>query len=230
MNKGIKGYFITGLLVVVPLYISVYVLSLIVGFMDNAFNILPKALRPDTYLPVHIPGQGILFTLIGIFVVGVLTANILGQRLMDLTDNLISRVPILKSVYTATKQLMETFFAKGQGGFRKVVLVEFPRQGIYSIGFVTGKTRGEVKDVTPEGTISIFLPTTPNPTSGFYIVARESEVLPLKMKVEEAFKVLMSGGMIMPGDSELRALARKSGQKKSGPETTGPDKGPEPGA
>lgn len=209
MKKGLRGYFITGLLVVVPLYITVYVLTLIAGFMENAVNVLPRFLRPDTYLPFHFPGQGIVFTILGVLVVGVLTANFLGQKLLGLTDRFMAKVPIVSVVYKSTKQLMETFFAKDHEGFRKVVLVEFPRKGVYSMGFVTGKTRGELLEKTPEGTVSIFMPTTPNPTSGFYIVARESDVIPLGMSVEDAFKVLMSGGMIVPAYGEHKDPLRR---------------------
>lgn len=197
-KKGLKGYFITGLFVVVPLYITVYVLTLIVGFMDSAVNVLPRFLRPDTYLPFHFPGQGIVFTLLGILVIGVLTTNLLGQRLLGLTDRLVYKVPIVSIIYKSTKQLMETFFAKDHEGFRRVVLVEFPRKGVYSMGFVTGKARGELLHKAGEGKLSIFMPTTPNPTSGFYIVVDKDEVIPLGMNVEDAFKVLMSGGMIVP--------------------------------
>lgn len=203
-KKGLKGYFITGLLVVVPLYITVYVLTLIVGFMDSAVNVLPRFLRPDTYLPFHFPGQGIVFTLLGILVIGVLTTNLLGQKLLGLTDRLVYRVPIVSIIYKSTKQLMETFFAKDHEGFRRVVLVEFPRKGVYSMGFVTGKAKGELADKAGEDTLSIFMPTTPNPTSGYYIVVRKEDVIPLGMTVEDAFKVLMSGGMIVPAYGEYK--------------------------
>lgn len=198
MRKGLKGYFVTGLLVVVPLYITVYVLTLIVRFMDNIFTIVPAFLQPDTYLPFHIPGLGIFFTIAGIFIVGVLATNIFGKWLLDIAERIVARLPILRMVYNASKQFLETFFSKEHDGFRKVVLVEFPRKGAYSIGFLTGKTRGEVKEKTPENTVNVFLPTTPNPTSGFYIIVLESEVIPLDMKVEDAFKVLMTGGMVVP--------------------------------
>ncbi len=199
MKKGLKGYFVTGLLVVVPLYITIYVLSLIVRFMDNIFTILPGFLQPDSYLPFHIPGLGIFFTIAGIFIVGVLATNIFGKWLLEITERVVAKLPILRVVYNATKQFLETFFSKEHEGLRKVVLVEFPRKGAWSVGFLTGKTRGEVKDKTPENTVNVFLPTTPNPTSGFYIIVHESEIIPLEMKVEDAFKVLMTGGMVVPG-------------------------------
>jgi uncharacterized membrane protein len=212
-KKGFKGYFITGLLVVVPLYLTVYVLTLIVRFMDSLVNILPRILRPDTYLPFHLPGQGIVFTVLGVFVVGVLTTNFFGQKLLGLTDRLMARVPLLSTVYNSSKQLLETFLSKEHEGFRKVVLVEFPRKGVHSMGFITGRTTGELKEkASAEATaLNIFVPTTPNPTSGYYIVAKESEVIALDMSVEDAFKVLMSGGMITPDYDSDADLDRGEG-------------------
>lgn len=198
MRKGFKRYFITGLLVVVPLYITVYVLTLIVGFMDNIFNILPMTLRPDTYLPVRIPGQGIVFTIIGIFLVGVIATNIFGKRLFAIGERMLLRVPVLRIVYNASKQFMETFFSSERDGFRKVVLVEFPRKGVYSIGFVTGRAKGELQHKVHEGSISVFMPTAPNPTSGFLIIVEEADTIPMEMSIEDAFKVVMTGGMVVP--------------------------------
>lgn len=204
MNKGIKGYFITGLLIVVPLYLTIYVLTLIVRFMDNIFFILPEALQPDTYLAYHIPGLGIFFTLAGVFIVGVLTTNFLGKKILDFAEGFMARVPVVRIVYNSTKQLMETFFKKENEGFRKVVLIEFPKAGVYSVGFLTGKVRGELKDKTDENNVSIFLPCTPNPTTGYYIVAPEKDVIYLDMKVEDAFKLIMTGGLVVPNNDEFK--------------------------
>jgi len=198
MRKGLKRYFITGLLVVVPLYITVYVLTLIVGFMDNIFSVLPITLRPDTYLPVRIPGQGIVFTIIGIFIVGVIATNILGKRLFAIGERALLRVPVVRIVYNASKQFMETFFSGERDGFRKVVLVEFPKKGVYSIGFITGRAKGELQQDVHEKPITLFMPTAPNPTSGYLIVVEEASTIPLKMSVEDAFKVVMTGGMVVP--------------------------------
>lgn len=194
----VKSYFITGLLVVVPLYISIYVITLIVGFVDGVVNLLPAPVHPHTYLP-GIPGTGFIFTIIGIFIVGALTSNFAGKRLLALAERLLARIPVLRMLYNGTKQFMETFFAKDQQGFRKVVLIEFPRKGVYSVGFVTGKAGGEIRDKTFDaGTVNVFLPTTPNPTSGFYMIVPEKDVVYLDMKVEDAFKVIMTGGMVVP--------------------------------
>ncbi|MBI5467588.1 MAG: DUF502 domain-containing protein, partial [Deltaproteobacteria bacterium] len=182
MSKGIKGYFLTGLLVVLPVYLTVYVLSIIVGFMDKIFTIMPAALQPDHYLPFHIPGLGIIVTFIGVFLVGVLTTNLLGKKMLGLAEGLMGRLPLVRPIYNSTKQLMETFLKKDNEGFKKVVLIEFPKAGVYSVGFLTGKVREELKARTGEDNVSIFIPCTPNPTTGYYIVARESDVIYLDMK------------------------------------------------
>lgn len=207
MNKGFKRYFIAGLLVVVPLYISIYVLSLIVGFMDSILLILPRPLQPDNYLPFHIPGLGILVTVAVVFLVGLIATNFFGKRLLGMTEKVLSKVPVVRIVYNASKQFMETFFSGSNQGFRKVVLVQFPRQGQYSVGFLTGKLNGELKHKSHENGVTVFVPTTPNPTTGFLIIVKESEIVPLDMKVEDAFKVIMTGGMVVPNNEEFKAAA-----------------------
>jgi uncharacterized membrane protein len=198
VRKSIKRYFITGLLIVVPLYLSVYVFILLVGFMDSLFDFLPPFLRPETYLPFYVPGTGIIITIIGIFVVGLLAANLLGRKLVDIGEKILARIPFLWTVYKGTKQFMETFFARQREGFRRVVLIEYPRKGLFSIGFVTGKTMGEIQARTEQRMINLFIPTTPNPTSGYYIAIPEKDVIPLTMTVEDAFKVIMTAGMVVP--------------------------------
>ncbi len=200
MRKSIRRYFITGLLVVVPLYLSVYVFLLIVGFMDSLLDFLPPSFRPETYLPFHVPGIGIVATLAGIFVVGLLTANLLGRKLVDIGEKILAKIPFLWTVYKGTKQFMETFFARQREGFRRVVLIEYPRRGLYSIGFVTGKTMGEIQAKTEDKMLNLFIPTTPNPTSGYYIVIPEKDIIPLSMTVEDAFKIIMTAGMVVPGE------------------------------
>ena len=200
MRKSIRRYFITGLLVVVPLSLSVYVFLLIVGFMDSLLNFLPPSFRPETYLPFHVPGMGIVATLVGIFVVGLLAANLLGRKLVDIGEKILAKIPFLWTVYKGTKQFMETFFARQREGFRRVVLIEYPRRGLYSIGFVTGKTMGEIQAKTEDKMLNLFIPTTPNPTSGYYIVIPEKDIIPLTMTVEDAFKIIMTAGMVVPGE------------------------------
>lgn len=213
MKKGLRSYFIAGLLVVVPLYITVYVLSLIVSFMDGVFLLMPSAFHPDNFLPVHVPGLGIIVTLVLILIVGVIATNFLGKRLLGIGEKALSKIPVLRIVYNATKQFMETFFTKEHQGFRRVVLVEFPRAGLYSIGFVTNKPSGEIKHKVREDMISVFIPTTPNPTTGFFIVVSEKEVITLEMKVEDAFKIIMTGGMVFPNNEEFKTVMQQSPAK-----------------
>jgi uncharacterized membrane protein len=205
MTKMFRGYFMTGLLVVVPLYLSYYVLSIIVNSMDSMLTLLPVSLRPDTYLPFHVPGLGIIFTVFGIFMIGLLTTNYLGKTILSLTEKGMARLPVVRMVYNATKQFMETFFSQENQGFRKVVLIEFPRKGLYSMGFMTSRVNGEIKHrTTSEPSVCVFVPTTPNPTSGYFAVLPEKDVIYLDMKVEDAFKVIMTGGMVIPNNDEFK--------------------------
>lgn len=210
MTKIFRRYFITGLLVVVPLYFSYYVLSAIVNYMDSILTLLPVSMRPDTFLPFHVPGLGIIFTVAVIFLIGVLTTNFLGKSLLNLTEKVMARVPVVRMVYNATKQFMETFFSQGNDSFKKVVLIEFPRKGLWSMGFLMSKITGEMQyKTTNEPSVCVFVPTTPAPTSGFFVVMAEKEVIVLDMKVEDAFKVIMTGGMVVPNNDEFKTVVPK---------------------
>jgi uncharacterized membrane protein len=210
VTKIFRRYFITGLLVVVPLYFSYYVLSAIVNYMDSILTLLPVSMRPDTFLPFHVPGLGIIFTVAVIFLIGVLTTNFLGKSLLNLTEKVMARVPVVRMVYNATKQFMETFFSQGNDSFKKVVLIEFPRKGLWSMGFLMSKITGEMQyKTTNEPSVCVFVPTTPAPTSGFFVVMAEKEVIVLDMKVEDAFKVIMTGGMVVPNNDEFKTVVPK---------------------
>ncbi len=200
-KRTIRGYFITGLLIVVPAYITIYILRIIVGFLGSFTRVFPEWLRPETYLPYSFPGLEIAITIVGIFLLGVVATNFLGRALIKFSERLIDKIPFLRTVYRGSKQFMETFFSGERDGFSSVVMVEYPRKGIYCIAFVTSKTKGEVQNITKEPTINLFLPTTPNPTSGFYLVVPEADTIALKMSVEDAFKVIMTGGMVVPSEN-----------------------------
>jgi len=205
MTKIFRRYFVTGLLVVVPLYISYYVISAIVNYMDRILDLLPVSFRPATYLPFHVPGLGIIFTVAAIFLIGLLTTNFLGKSLVRLTERIMDKVPVVRMVYNATKQFMETFLTQEHQGFRKVVMIEFPKKGVWAMGFMTGKVTGEMQHrTTDEQMVCIFVPTTPNPTSGYFAMLPEKDVISLDMKVEDAFKVIMTGGMVIPNNDEFR--------------------------
>lgn len=200
VRASLKRRFLTGLLVVVPLYFTYYIISVLVNFMDRLLSFLPARFHPDTYLPFHIPGLGVIFTFFFILLVGIFATNFFGKRMVEVWEALLVRIPLIRSVYSASKQLIEAFFVTNREGFRRVVLVEYPRKGVYVLGFVTGVTEGEIQRVTDEKVVNIFLPTTPNPTSGFYILVPEKDTIPLNMGVEDAFKLIISGGMVTPKD------------------------------
>jgi len=199
--KELKKYFFTGLLVVVPLYITVYIFAVIVTAMDNVLNFLPWFLNPRNLMPFNLPGMGVFFTIFGVLVVGLITQNFFGKKLVEFGEAMLARIPFLRIIYNASKQFLETFLSWHKDEYSNVVIVQYPRKGLYTLGFVTGNTRGELRERVSAPTKSIFIPTTPNPTSGFYLMVPEADLIPLDMNVEDAFKVIMTGGIVMPDAS-----------------------------
>ncbi len=201
LKKLFKDYFLTGLIVVIPGYISVVIIVALVRKMDGIINLLPPKYHPDTYLPFHIPGLGFIFTIILIFLVGILFANIIGKKILKfLEDKLVTKIPLVRTIYKSSKNIIETVFSDKSQSFKEVVLVEYPRKGCFALAFITSylENNSELKRNinSREKILSIFLPTTPNPTSGFLLYLPESEVIKLKMDVETAFKIIISGGII----------------------------------
>jgi uncharacterized membrane protein len=197
----LKNYFLTGLLVVVPAAMTLLVVRWLVGFMDSLLlAVLPEALRPERLYGIPVPGIGLLATLLLILLIGVLAANIFGRSLVTFSERQVDRIPLVKGIYTLFKQVSDTVLNRDRGAFRKVVLIEYPRKGIWAVAFVTGVTKGEVQQITEQKLVNIFVPTTPNPTSGFYILLPENDMVELSMTVEEAFKLIISGGMVTPPD------------------------------
>jgi len=201
--KELKKYFFTGLLVVVPLYITAYIFAVIVTAMDNVLNFLPWFLNPRNLMPFNLPGMGVFFTIFGILVVGLITQNFFGKKLVDFGEAILAKIPFLRIIYNASKQFLETFLSWQKDEYSNVVIVQYPRKGLYTLGFVTGNTKGELRNKVPSPTKSIFIPTTPNPTSGFYLMVPEADLIPLDMNVEDAFKVIMTGGIVMPDVSPI---------------------------
>jgi uncharacterized membrane protein len=195
----LKKYFLTGLLVLIPISLSIYILKIVSTTADRFVDLLPPRYNPGTYLPFHIPGLGFIITLIVIFLVGLVTANFVGRKLVDGIGLLFSRIPLVRSIYTGAKEIVQTFILDRSSQFRQVVLVEYPRKGTYCIAFVTGSPKGELASKVGGDLLNLFVPTTPNPTSGFYILVSREETIPLKISVEDAFKLIMSAGMSMPG-------------------------------
>ena len=191
-----RRHFLTGLLVIVPLWLTYVVVASIVGFMDNLIEVLPRRVHPSTYLPFRIPGLGLIVTLAVIQLVGLLSANLMGRKVVKIYESVLDRIPFVRSIYVGIKQLLEQVLSDKSDRFRRAVLVEYPRHGIYSIGFVTGTAGGVAQRKTPEKVMNIFIPTTPNPTSGYYLLIPEKDLIPLDITVEQAFKLIVSAGMV----------------------------------
>ena len=197
-SQLIKRYFITGLLIWVPLVITGWVLSLIVSTLDQSLRLLPEAVHPQSLFGFAIPGAGALLTLAMILLTGLLAANFIGQKLVGWWDKLLARIPVVNSVYKAVKQVSDTLFAPNGNAFRKALLVQYPRQGSWTIAFLTGQPGGDLVNHLEGQYVSVYVPTTPNPTSGFFLMMPAREVVELDMTVDEALKYIISMGVVAP--------------------------------
>ncbi len=193
-----KKYFITGLLVLVPLFITVWVISGLVGMMDQSLFLLPETWRPKAQLGLEIPGMGAILTLLIIFVTGVIATNFFGKRMILVWEALLARVPVVKSIYASVKQVSDTLFSDSGNAFRQAVLVQFPRPGVWTIAFVTGKPGGDVANHLSGDYLSVYVPTTPNPTGGYFLMLPRADVVELDMSVDEALKYIISMGVVAP--------------------------------
>ena len=193
-----KKYFITGLLVLVPLFITVWVISGLVGMMDQSLLLLPETWRPKAQLGLEIPGMGAILTLLIIFVTGVIATNFFGKRLILVWEALLARVPVVKSIYASVKQVSDTLFSDSGNAFRQAVLVQFPRPGVWTIAFVTGKPGGDVANHLSGDYLSVYVPTTPNPTGGYFLMLPRADVVELDMSVDEALTYVISMGSVSP--------------------------------
>ncbi len=198
MKNSIKSIFFTGLAVVIPLGLTIYIFIFLINTMDRLFMIMPEKFHPSELVGVHIPGLGIIVTLLLIFIIGLITRSYLGDKIVRFSEGVLDRIPLVRSVFHALKQVVNSILGDKSSSFRQVVLLEFPRLGIYSIAFVTGVRNGEVELKTGKKCISVFVPTTPNPTTGFFMMVPEAELKPLDMTVEEAFVLIMSVGIVTP--------------------------------
>lgn len=207
-----KKYFITGLLIWVPLAITVWVLHLIVSTMDQSLLLLPASLRPENLLGFHVPGIGAILTLVVVFLTGLVTANIIGQRLVRFWEGVLGRIPVVKSVYYSVKQVSDTLFSSSGEAFRKALLVEYPRKGAWTIAFQTGTPGQDVANYLRGEYLSIYVPTTPNPTSGFFLMVPRSDVIELEMSVDEALKYIISMGVVVPPARRNGASQARSSQ------------------
>ena len=194
-----KRYFITGLLIWVPLGITFWVLRLLIGTMDQTLLLLPKSFRPEAIFGFYIPGFGVILTLLVVFLTGLFTTNIIGQRLLMFWEGLLSRIPVVKSIYYSVKQVSDTLFSSNGEAFRKALLVQYPREGSWTVAFLTGQPGGDVANHLQGDYVSVYVPTTPNPTSGFFLIMPRKDVIELDMSVDDALKYIISIGVVPPG-------------------------------
>lgn len=193
-----RKYFITGLLILVPLAITLWVLNLVISTMDQSLLLLPETWRPAHWLGHNIPGLGAILTLLIVFLTGLAARNFIGRRLVLLWEGLLTRIPVVKSIYSSVKQVSDTLFSPSGNAFRKAVLIQYPRQGSWTIAFLTGAPGGEVKNHLQGDFISVYVPTTPNPTSGFFLMLPRADAIELDMSVDAALKYIVSMGVVAP--------------------------------
>ncbi len=198
----LKRYLIAGLLVWLPLGVTVLVIRLLVNFMDKLLVFIPMEYHPDTLLGFHIPGLGVVLAVLVVLITGVIVANFFGRQLVAAWESLLGRIPLVRTIYHSVKQVAVTIFSSQGKSFRKVLLIEYPRKGIYTLAFQTGDAVAEVREKSGREVINVFVPTTPNPTSGFFIMVPEEDVQVLDMSIDEALKMIMSLGVIVPGGKE----------------------------
>jgi len=210
MLAPLRRYLIAGLLVWLPLAATILVVRGLVGFLDSTLLLLPRDYQPDVLLGFHIPGLGVVLTVAVVLLTGLAAANLFGKRLVRVWEALLNRIPLVRSVYSAVKQLAETMFSNGQS-FRKVLLIESPRKGTWTLAFQTSAEVGEAQLKTGRDVINVYVPTTPNPTSGFFLMVPKEEVVELEMSVDEGLKMLISMGAVVPPYGPAQTAALKEG-------------------
>ena len=198
---AIRRWLLAGLLVLVPLAVTVWLLNWIIGTLDQTLQILPGDWHPDKLLGFHIPGFGVLLALAIVLLIGAVATNFLGKKLVSWWDALLSRIPIVRSIYSSVKQVSDTLFSENGNAFRKALLVQWPRAGVWTIGFQTGMPGGDVINHLQGEYLSVYVPTTPNPTGGYFVMLPKADCIELKMSVDEALTYVISMGVVVPGSA-----------------------------
>lgn len=206
-----KRYFVTGLLVWIPLGITFWVLGILIGTMDQSLLLLPRSMRPEAWVGYQIPGLGTLLTLLVVFLTGVFTANFFGRRLILFWEAVLGRIPVVKSIYYSVKQVSDTLFSSSGQAFRKALLVQYPHAGSWTIAFQTGVPSRSVAAHLEGDHVSVYVPTTPNPTSGFFLMVPKSHVIELDLSVDEALKYIISMGVVVPENRAKQLLVPQPG-------------------
>ena len=220
-KNPVRRYFITGLLIWIPLVITAWVLNLLVSTMDQTLLLLPSSLRTESWLGVYVPGAGVLLTLLTVFLTGLLAANIIGQRLVAFWERALTRIPVVNSIYSGVKQVSDTVLSPSGQAFRKALLVQWPYEGVWTIAFLTGRPGGDVVNHLTGDYVSVYVPTTPNPTGGYFVMLPRSATIELDMTVDEALKYIISMGVVAPA-------AKRPADGNRGAATTPPPAGTQP--
>jgi uncharacterized membrane protein len=193
-----KKYLITGLLIWIPLVITIWVLTLIVDTLDRSLLLLPEQVRKDSWLLTHVPGMGVVMTLAIVFITGVFAANFIGERLVRLWNAILHRIPFVNTIYSSVKQVSDTLFSSSGEAFRKALLVQWPHEGMWTIAFLTGTPSGDLAAHLRGDYLSVYVPTTPNPTGGYFVLVARKDVVELDMSVDQALKYIISMGVVAP--------------------------------
>ncbi len=205
---ALKKYIIAGLLVWLPFAATVVIVKLLIDLLDKTILLLPPEWHPVALLGFSIPGFGIILALSILLLTGMLAANLFGRRFVEIWERILNKIPLVRSIYSSIKQISNTIFDPSGKSFRKVVMLQYPRKGLWSIGFLTNNNVGDEMSAVDDRLVAVFIPTTPNPTSGFIIMTRNDEITELDISVEEGFKFIISMGVIIPDDSARTELKR----------------------
>ena len=205
--KRLRRYIVAGILVWLPIGVTIFLVRILIGLLDRTMVLIPQKYQPEEFLGFAIPGLGIVLTIVLLLITGVLAANIVGRSMVGLWESMLERIPVVRSVYSAAKNFAEIVFSDSSQSFKKVLLIEYPRKGLYSLAFQTSSELGEVQVRTCGEVICTFVPTTPNPTSGFLLFFPKRDVIELDMTVEDAAKLVISAGLVYPSDRPVEVKA-----------------------
>jgi uncharacterized membrane protein len=195
----LRAYFFAGILITAPISLTLYIAWLLINFIDaQVANILPRDYNPNRYLPISIPGLGLIIAVALLTLIGWVTAGFFGRLFLRISEGILRRMPVVRSIYAWVKQIFETVFHERASPFREVVLIEFPRKGLWRVGFITGRTPGSTQDIVPGGLVNVFLPGTPNAASGFLVLVPVTDIYRVDLTTEEALKLVVSGGIATP--------------------------------
>jgi len=204
--KTIRRYLVTGLIIWLPVIVTILVFRFLINLMDRSLIVIPAAFRPENLLGFSIPGLGVLLTILVLFITGLLGANLFGRKILAFWESILNRIPLIRSVYSGAKQVAETVLSDGDTSFKRVFLVEYPRKGVWSLCFQTSTDLAEIQGRTESEVICVFVPTTPNPTSGFILFVPRSDLVELDMSVDEGLRMIISLGVVVPRWSQPEDL------------------------